>query len=355
MIARTSNDKSLSSSPSSPTSTTTIANTNTSSVAYHNDHVRYCCCSCCCSKLTSFRFSVVSLLGLVSLLIVSRTLAWNAPHTPHSMTWFSFLSKRSHPRYSSSSSSTTTATAITTTTRFATTTSSDTSNNNHNNHSIDMNTNTPNPLVDKTILERRLRAALWCFFAGDALASPTHWYYGGSRQVQGDYGRAGITDYTKPVHHLPGSILNKSNLNGGGRAGGGTGGSSSSSSPPPKTIVGDVILHGKRDLWHPKEQVHYHATLQAGETTLEATLALRVLMKSLSSTRGVLDPDHFRRSYVTFMQTPGSHNDTYASTCHRMFFANLVFRGLEPEDCPDNDQHNVDVSFVIFYFPLFRY
>jgi hypothetical protein len=42
------------------------------------------------------------------------------------------------------------------------------------------------------------------------------------------------------------------------------------------------------------------------------------------------------------MTTPGSHNDAYASTCHRMFFANMVHRKLPPVDCPDNDKHNVD-------------
>ena len=33
--------------------------------------------------------------------------------------------------------------------------------------------------------------------AGDALASPTHWFYGGKRQVISEYGHP-ITDYTKP-------------------------------------------------------------------------------------------------------------------------------------------------------------
>jgi hypothetical protein len=66
--------------------------------------------------------------------------------------------------------------------------------------------------------ESRLRAALWGYFAGDALASPTHWYYGGFPQIKRDYGK--IVDYTKPVFELPGSILNKSNLNGGGRSNG---------------------------------------------------------------------------------------------------------------------------------------
>lgn len=41
------------------------------------------------------------------------------------------------------------------------------------------------------------------------------------------------------------------------------------------------------------------------------------------------------------MTTEGSHNDAYASTCHRMFFKNLK-AGKNPKDCPDNDNHNVD-------------
>jgi len=41
------------------------------------------------------------------------------------------------------------------------------------------------------------------------------------------------------------------------------------------------------------------------------------------------------------MQTPGSHNDVYAATGHRMFFKNLV-EGKDPKQCPDNDHHNVD-------------
>ena len=41
------------------------------------------------------------------------------------------------------------------------------------------------------------------------------------------------------------------------------------------------------------------------------------------------------------MTTPGSHNDCYASTSHRMFFANYK-SGINPKECPDNDGHNVD-------------
>mmetsp|Transcript_31450 Transcript_31450/g.76117 ORF Transcript_31450/g.76117 Transcript_31450/m.76117 type:complete len:530 (+) Transcript_31450:141-1730(+) len=206
-------------------------------------------------------------------------------------------------------------------------------------------------------LEDRLRGALWGFFAGDALSAPTHWYYGGRRQIKSDYGHA-INDYTKPNYNLVGSILNKSDLNGGGRSKnimssrGGTGGwspfgkkgggsGSSKDHSDVKSIIGQVINHGKQDLWSPSQQIHYHATLQKGENTLEASIA-RVLMKSIVTNGGRFNEEHFRHSYVEFMTTPDSHNDTYASTCHRMFFANLVYGQKDPKDCPDNDSHNVD-------------
>ena len=187
----------------------------------------------------------------------------------------------------------------------------------------------------QAIIESRLRGALWGMFAGDALASPTHWYYGGYSQIKADYGPNGITTYTKPKTNLAGSILNKSDPNGGGRRSFFGRGNES------KTIIGDVINHGKLKYWDPKKSIHYHATLEAGENTLEMQLA-RVLMKSIVATNGKFNEEHFRKSYVDFMTTKGSHNDTYASTCHRMFFANMVFHNKDPNDCPDNDGHNVD-------------
>lgn len=44
---------------------------------------------------------------------------------------------------------------------------------------------------------------------------------------------------------------------------------------------------------------------------------------------------------MKFMQTPDSHPDVYAATAHRMFFKNLR-DGKQPQQCPDNDGHNVD-------------
>ena len=68
---------------------------------------------------------------------------------------------------------------------------------------------------------------------------------------------------------------------------------------------------------------------------------MRVLLRTVASSKAV-DADAFRDQYVKFMQTPGSHNDSYASTAHRMFFANLFHKQKPAKDCPDNDAHNVD-------------
>merc|ERR1719181_1027515 len=62
-----------------------------------------------------------------------------------------------------------------------------------------------------------------------------------------------------------------------------------------------------------------------------------------SMTTGGFDVHRMRNEYVEFMTTAGSHNDAYASTYHRMFFANRQ-RGLPLEQCPDNDGHNVDTQ-----------
>merc|ERR1711972_847981 len=45
--------------------------------------------------------------------------------------------------------------------------------------------------------------------------------------------------------------------------------------------------------------------------------------------------------YVDFMTTPGTHNDAYASSYHRMFFQNRA-AGKPLHECPSNDNHNVD-------------
>lgn len=153
----------------------------------------------------------------------------------------------------------------------------------------------------------RKKSAMYGLYVADATAMPVHWMYD-LRQLQHDYGE--IKGFVKPKDQFIGSIMNLSNTGGGGRG------------SDKGDIVGDVILHGKKKYWVRGGNNHYHLGLQAGENTLEAQLT-RLLSKSITDI-GSFDANNFRDLYVKFMTTPGSHNDTYASTCHRMFFANFV-------------------------------
>ncbi len=183
-------------------------------------------------------------------------------------------------------------------------------------------------------LRDRVKGALYGLLIADALAAPSHWLYGGPRQVVQLYGRP-IEGYVKPVVHLPGSIMSKSSTGGGGRG------------SWQGEVVGAVILHGKKEFWRPGSDFHYHCQLEAGDNTLEALLVRRVLAV-VGAQPGAAAVERLPREavladYVTFMTTPGSHNDTYAGTSHRMFFANYA-AGRAPADCPDNDGHNVDAA-----------
>jgi ADP-ribosylglycohydrolase len=175
----------------------------------------------------------------------------------------------------------------------------------------------------------RVAGALWGMHIADGLSMPTHWLYGGERQVKQMF-RGSVTGYTKPPMELPGSIMNLSNTGGAGR--GGFDGD----------IVGTVIAHGKKKYWERGRGHHYHCTLQAGENTLECSLT-RELYNSITANGGAFSSSAFRDRYVNFMTTPGTHNDCYVGTCHRMFFHNRQ-RGLPLEQCPDNDGHNVDTQ-----------
>merc|ERR1712054_82334 len=177
------------------------------------------------------------------------------------------------------------------------------------------------------VVPDRIAGALWGAFIADAMAMPTHWFYGGEAQVRSEFGGP-IDGYTKSRPKMRGSIMNLSNTGGGGR------GSDKGS------IIGDVINHGKKQYWTRGGEYHYHHTLEAGENTLEAQL-MRVMMRSITANGGSFNKENFVDDYVKFMTTPGSHNDTYASTAHRMFFSNRE-QGKPLSECPDNDHHNVD-------------
>jgi ADP-ribosylglycohydrolase len=186
---------------------------------------------------------------------------------------------------------------------------------------------------DAAIIADRARGSYVCALVADALSMPVHWYYNPA-DIDRDFGR--ITTFVAPKARHPSSIMALSNTGGAGRG------------RQDGSIIGDVINHGKKHLWGVANQ-HYHVGMRAGENTLNA-IVLRLLARTLSSEKDLprelargapYSPSAFLGSYVAFMQTPGSHNDTYAETWHRMFFKNLV-AGREPADCADDDGHNID-------------
>jgi len=172
-------------------------------------------------------------------------------------------------------------------------------------------------------LRDRVRGALLGIFVGDALAMPVHWYYN-PNDIKKDYG--GITKYEAPKLEHPSSIMSLSSTGGAGRGG------------QQGSVVGDVINHGRKELWG-RRNVHYHHGMKAGENTLNAVTA-RLLLRGVTQRGGRYDPKDWLDDYVQFMTTPGSHNDTYAETYHRMFFANFS-KGVPPAQCAGDDGHNV--------------
>jgi ADP-ribosyl-[dinitrogen reductase] hydrolase len=182
------------------------------------------------------------------------------------------------------------------------------------------------------VIADRVKGSYYGLLIGDSLSMPVHWYYN-PQDITRDYGR--ITDFQAPKERHPSSIMQLSNTGGAGRGG------------QQGSIIGDVINHGKKQFWG-KPNMHYHQGMRAGENTLNAIVA-RLLVRNLIETEGrgvgVVDdgteqPASFLTAYVKFMTTPGSHNDTYAETYHRMFFKNLQ-QGKAPKDCADDDGHNV--------------
>lgn len=178
-------------------------------------------------------------------------------------------------------------------------------------------------------LADRVKGALVGLLIADALAMPTHWFYGGSRQVANTY-NGPISGFVAPVTHLPGSIMSKSNTGGAGRG------------SYRGDVIGKVIFHGKKQFWKPYADYHYHQGMAAGDNTLEGILTRRVCNVTAAA-GGKFDPSAIVSDYIRFMTTPGTHNDTYCGTSHRMFFAKYA-SGVPAKDCPDNDGHNVDTA-----------
>jgi ADP-ribosylglycohydrolase len=151
----------------------------------------------------------------------------------------------------------------------------------------------------------------------DALGMPAH-LYNDLGALKRDYGT--ISTFQAPLDRHPEAVLPQCVTT--GREG------------EQMSVIGDVINHDKKRHWGSKG-LHYHQGFKAGENTLNA-LCVRDLVRAMAETGGY-DCDAALESYIKFMTTPGSHNDTHADSFHRNFFANYA-RGLPPLQCARNTE-----------------
>uniref|UniRef100_A0A0L8GEA0 ADP-ribosylglycohydrolase n=1 Tax=Octopus bimaculoides TaxID=37653 RepID=A0A0L8GEA0_OCTBM len=174
-------------------------------------------------------------------------------------------------------------------------------------------TKTPKPISES--VKRAKCEALWGMFIGDALSMPVHWYYN-TNDILKNYDRW-ISDYTAPKTFYSGSILPLSAADDSGRK--------SSSNNQTKAIIGQVILHDKLKFWTSGDPYFYHQGMEPGDNTLNMLVALKILQTMQETDPWALKSDQevmasVLESYVHFMTTPDTHNDTYAESFHRLFF-----------------------------------
>ncbi len=167
----------------------------------------------------------------------------------------------------------------------------------------------------KTISQSdRVAGALYGLFIGDALAMPVHWYYD-TKALRRDYGE--VRDYLKPRNPHPDSILWRSSFR-------------------PTNPAAD-ILHDQARYWG-KKGIHYHQFLEAGENTLNVRLAGELLALLTSDRK--YSPTRWLKHFVSFLTTPGNHQDTYFEEYLRHFFINYG-RGIDPLQCGRQDEHHI--------------
>merc|ERR1719223_909585 len=90
--------------------------------------------------------------------------------------------------------------------------------------------------------------------------------------------------------------------------------------------------------------------MSPGEDTLDALVGSILMTECAPRGKGgkgtresplVVDDAAYLDKYIHFFTTPGTHNDVYAATAHRMFFGNFA-KGNDKFQCAANDGHNTD-------------
>ncbi|MEO1992131.1 MAG: ADP-ribosylglycohydrolase family protein [Pirellulales bacterium] len=168
---------------------------------------------------------------------------------------------------------------------------------------------------DPTRIQSSARSAFLGSLVADAFSMPVHWYYN-QQLIDSDYpDLIRSSGYLSPKNPHPDSILWRSQY-----------------SPPSQKFD---ILREQSQYWG-QRGIHYHQFLSAGENTLNFRLAA-ILFDQICRQRDY-DPEAWLDRYITFMLTPGQHNDTYLEEYHRHFFNNLAAH-RKPINCGVRDIH----------------
>lgn len=195
-----------------------------------------------------------------------------------------------------------------------------------------------------TILKARIRAALQNGLIGDALSMPVHWFYN-PRDITRIFGARGITKFEAAPPTHPSSIMNLHSTQSGGRWS--AGGSARVEGP---SIVGDVILKGRKHHWT-VPNTHYHHGMQAGDNTLNADCA-RLTTRLLATSKLSYSTDSFLDAYIEFMQDEASYKDTYAESFHRGFFHNLIILRKPRDQCGQSNHDTPSIGAFVMLVPI---
>ena len=161
-------------------------------------------------------------------------------------------------------------------------------------------------------MNEHLQNAMLGALVADAVAMPVHWYYD-TAALDRDYGP--LEGYQAPRNPHPDSILWRSHYR-------------------PRNQAGE-ILHDQAQYWG-QRGVHYHQFLPAGDNTINYLLGIQLYRSTVRA--GAYDPDKWLETYITCMQRPGWHKDTYLEEYHRAFFDNLA-KGKASRECGIKDIH----------------
>jgi len=197
-----------------------------------------------------------------------------------------------------------------------------------------------NMKISNELLLLRARQALKSLFVADSMAMPVHWYYRVS-DIYKDFPK-GIYQFEDAPKKHPSSIMSMHSMQQGGRK--------YLNNKKNKNIVGDVILKGKEKYWG-KANIHYHHGMKAGENTLNAH-CVRVLLQSIVNNQGRYDREDYLEKYIAMMVSDESqHNDTYAESYHRGFFANYI-KGKNIYDCGAVTHDTASIGGLVSIGPL---